>query len=50
MKKAESEEVWQIIQHLTDLSLKVIDYQVSPSTATLKVTIEVPLLTMRSST
>jgi len=46
MKKAEREEIWQIITHLVEQGLNVKNYTVEDST--LIVTIHIPILTGRS--
>jgi hypothetical protein len=46
MKKAEREEIWQIITHLAEQGLNVKNYAVEERT--LIVTIHIPLLTGQS--
>jgi len=46
MKKAEKDEIWQIITHLVEQGLKVKEYTVSDHT--LVVTLHIPLLIGKS--
>jgi len=46
MKKMESEEIWQIIQYLTGLGLKIV--QTERKGADLIVTLSIPLLSEKS--
>jgi hypothetical protein len=46
MKKAESEEIWQIITHLVEQGLNVKTYKVEDKTLVL--TIHIPILTGQS--
>jgi hypothetical protein len=47
MKKAEREEIWQIITHLAEQGLNVKSYSLEEKT--LVVTIHIPILTGQSS-